>query len=374
MNSEASMPAEREEGTTRGSLAPEDATERGHHHLEEDTLAIPEPPPLPSQRSNRHLELVPSPDGSGEERAQWPFEDASGAVPPPRPVRRRTAPRLTRPASHVSSFGRRPKGDATVGGSLKQFPLPPPTEFGEPDVHLRREESVIADAMVVKNDALFRAREYARRASTVAAERGVRFASTIGEHSVAALRKFEAMPRKKQLVFVAAPYALAAVLVLVLLQVRSSEPQAAPANRVTPPAPVEAPVEAPVAAAAAAPAPTPAPEEIPLIAPRPTRAAPTTAPKEEDLGRVNIGASIERTLPRRTRLFSRPAPGKHSARLRKGAAVTIYPDFPAKDGFVLAQSAKGTIGFLSVLHLDGKPDPKIEKKRRNKRRRARRRR
>lgn len=359
------MPMEREEGTTRGSLTPEDATERNSPHLEEDTMAIPEPPPLPPKKpkTGRHLELVPDPQEPA--KATWPFaeEDPSSVVLP----RRRTLSR--RPPSRATSsphLGKGRRGQPTIGGHLDKFPLPPPTEFGDANPNIRREESVIAEAQFVKNDALFQARRYARRASSIVADHGYRFASTIGERSVAAIKRFEALPRKKQILWVFAPYLVAAVLVLLLLQLRSGEPRAATAPAANPPAAAAvADVRAPEAV-----------EDPPLIAPRPlpppaakTAVAKTDVAKTDEVGSPDVGAGIPRTLPRRTRLLSRPEPGRHSARLRKGAEVTVFPDFPAPDGFVLAQSSKGTVGFLSVLHLEGQSDPALDKRKKRRRRR-----
>lgn len=341
------MQAEREEGTKRGTLTGDDhnPTQRSVH-LDEDTMAISEPPPLPK------LRLVT--DAKEDEKAAWPFGEDPGSMVASAPAAEVDDADADTNRGSAERFGARKRSaDATVGGNLERFPLPPPTEFGAPDVEIRNEESVVAEAMHIKSDTMWRVKQYARRASTVMSKQTYAIANSLGDQSVAAIRRFESLPRQKQLLWVAAPYFVAAILVVVLLQVRTGEPQAA--TNAIPALPETTEVADATDNATDD-------VDVPLVAPRKKVA-------DDDIGDPDIGAGVERTLPRRTRLFSRPEAGPHSAKLRKGAKVKVFPDFPAPDGFVLAQSAKGTVGFLSVLHLEGENDPAIDKKRKRRRRR-----
>jgi len=77
-----------------------------------------------------------------------------------------------------------------------------------------------------------------------------------------------------------------------------------------------------------------------------------------------------RVLPRRSRLFVRADPkSRRPIRLRKGTELTVYPTFPAPEGWQLVQTKKGTVGFVSALHLEGKADPRVDRRRRGRRRR-----
>jgi hypothetical protein len=63
----------------------------------------------------------------------------------------------------------------------------------------------------------------------------------------------------------------------------------------------------------------------------------------------------------RSALYASPNPrSTHSAPLKPGDELHLYPDYPAPKGWVLARRPGAEIGFVSELHLEGKKDPKID--------------
>lgn len=355
------------------------------------------PPPLP-----RHLHVVEAADSQDTARAPRPHDedegqdDAAPAVDPsarPRSARPRTG---SRPAVREHNRPRGPSGRA-FGTNPPRGPTPPPTvnealqaQLEDFTPALRREESVIEEAEALRHRNLYRARRWLAKLTgrrpapssdgkPAVAQAGLRLASSIGNHTLSALRRFEKLPRTQQLVFALAPYLLALVLVAVLL---GSSGTQAPA-----PAPAEAPAEKIVALDALAPEPPPATADRPtpsdraepktealaLVAPPPAR-APTALDAPDAAASVPSETtalpSEQRVLPRRSKLFVRADPkSRRPIRLRKGTVLTVFPTFPAAEGWRLVQTKKGTVGFVSALHLAGERDPKVDKRRRRRRRR-----
>jgi hypothetical protein len=125
-------------------------------------------------------------------------------------------------------------------------------------------------------------------------------------------------------------------------------PPAAPIN-----VPTAAPAPAPIVNGAFAPQPppqAPAQAAIPAlpIAPKPAPVAPKIGPTTE----------IARTIPIRSALYAKPKRGtKRVARLAEGDELFVYPNVPAPEGWVVARRLDGEIGFLIARHLDGEKDP-----------------
>ena len=84
--------------------------------------------------------------------------------------------------------------------------------------------------------------------------------------------------------------------------------------------------------------------------------------------RLSDRQSVPLTL--RSALYARPdARSPRTARLRAGHIVTVFPSFPSPTGWVLARSERGTVGFISALHLTGQEDPEVTAADRARRRR-----
>ena len=98
-------------------------------------------------------------------------------------------------------------------------------------------------------------------------------------------------------------------------------------------------------------------------APRPTE-APAAAPPA-------LTPTVVK-LTRPSALYVRPNPqSTRATRLPTGQVVRTYPAFDAPKGWVLGQSEKGTVGFISTRHIAGRPDPAIDRPRRRASRRRR---
>lgn len=333
-----------------------------------DTAAAP--PPLPASEarpSGGHLRLVSEaepatpPRLEGEGQPTLPPEDtASGRAFGTNPPRGPTPP---------------PVADRALHAQLEDYTPP-----------LRREESVLEEAEALRHRNLFRLRRWGaglkaslpdglvRRAPDVRAlarplvDRGVRAASRVGDVSLVALRRFEKLPRKKQLLWVAAPYAVALVLVGLLIGSSADEEVTPLAAEPTEPGLVAAPPPAPEPAAEAAEAAAQAPaDEAPEPSSAPERAV--LMPAADAAEPEPAGLTTEQVrLPRRTKLFVRAdARSRRPIRLRRGTALTVYPDFPTPEGWRLVQTEKGTVGFVSALHLADQPDPRVDRRRRRRR-------
>ena len=168
----------------------------------------------------------------------------------------------------------------------------------------------------------------------------------LSDTSAVAVRRFERLPRWQQLLCVAAPYLSAFLLVAYLFQLRVAGPS--PIVMVpSPPATPSAVGDAPSA-----------------------KRGPPAEQQPADRAPAIKHHTVQ--LRRRSSLFIRPNPSAtRAARLRRGHVVTVYPDFPSPDGWKLARSSRGTVGFISTRHLEGKPDPAINAARRARKRRRR---
>src|SRR5204863_6744349 len=113
-----------------------------------------------------------------------------------------------------------------IHANIPGVPLPPATDDVENKNYvLRGSESVIAEAIQARAG-LGRVHGLARHASVAMRDvlaGGFEVASYIGDGSIRAVRKFEAMPRRRQIIWVATPYAVVIVLVLLLVHLRSPE-------------------------------------------------------------------------------------------------------------------------------------------------------
>lgn len=241
------------------------------------------------------------------------------------------------------------------------------------DVLLRRDESVLADLEAARGGTLHRVRD----------------------QSMAALRRFESLPRRKQLLWVMAPYAGALLLIVLLLYLRSPEPTQIPtqptvvvaANGASPEAaPVEPagqPEKTAQPEATAQPENAVQPEDTANTAEAAAKTTPAAANEaaaviQAALAKPEPSAAVQtqiHKLPIRASLFVRQdGDYKRAARLRAGAEVIVFTNFPTDEGWVLAQSSKGTIGFLPAANLKGERDPELEPTKKPQRRTRRRRR
>lgn len=266
-------------------------------------------------------------------------------------------------------------------GASGRAPTPPALEVAalvaEP-LPLRREESVIAEAAALRGGPMVALQKLKKRLGTLSSTRGLDFVNAVAEVSLRGLERFQRLPRKKQLLWVATPYLCAALLVWVLFEmnrrgdgeaegpvvaVDTTAPAAAPANtvvrvRVKPMEPETPEVERPEAAPAQVATPEVPTPEVPT--PEAAREAPTAKTIAVEPAAAALGGEA-RVLPVRSALYIRPdAAVAKAARLRAGSKLTVFSAFDAPEGWVLAQSEKGTIGFVSTLHLEGKRDPAID--------------
>ncbi len=236
------------------------------------------------------------------------------------------------------------------------WPTDPLLELG-----LRSPEEVAAEAASLRRGPL--------------RELGAGLSSLIGrgvEGTLGALLRFESLPRRRQLLWAIAPYVAALGLVLVLFGLTRGPGEQAPLQ-IAPPPPSEPELDAradTVVRHRIAPArPGESAPRVVTIASKGGMEAksaaeleaeePADAPTPASAAQAMVGEPA--VLPIRSALFIRPdVEVARAARLPAGARLTVYPRFPAPAGWVLAQSAKGTIGFLSRRHLAGQPDPAVE--------------
>ncbi len=269
-------------------------------------------------------------------------------------------------AAASRAFGTNPPAGAPEG------PAPHP-EIEDWTPPLRRQESVIEEAEDLRHHHRAKLRNLSNRVRALTqtggpqiSRAGVSFASRIGETAFAALRRFEKLPRSRQLLWVAAPYCGAIVLAFALFAARSAnetpiQPTSdtveletqAPATPKAPVAAIAPKAEVPIEPETQAPAPVDVVPEVAVAAASEAPAAQSSEPI---------------TLSRKSKLFVRAdAKSKRPIGLRKGTQVTVFADFPAPEGWRLVQTKKGSVGFVSTLHLEGKKDPRIDKKRRRRR-------
>lgn len=243
--------------------------------------------------SKSHLRLVKKSSSEPDQRVAWPFEEKADPDWSPRAIRR----------------------------ELDEV-IPP---------NVRREDSVIAEINAARNEPLWKVGAVARRMSTQI--RGA--VDVLHDSSRGALRRFESLPRSKQIMWVAAPYVGAAFLVGLLMALddeESVEISAVPVPAAIAAKPAPKPVQAKVVEAPSLPAPA--------------------APKVE---------RETHQLPVHATLYARPDSDLKVARV-KPQLLTVYPDFPTEEGWVLVVTEKGTVGYLEKARLDGDPEPKKGKK------------
>lgn len=329
---------------------------------EEDVVAAA---PATNERSG-HLRLVSEPRPEPEAR--------------PEPPRRRVTRPLLAPSRVRSTNGR------AFGTNPARSPTPPPVsmaikaELDEWTPPLRREESVIQEAAALRGGNLSKVKRSLGGLGSALLERGMPLVSRLGEAAVRAIRRFEKLPRRTQIALVAAPYLLAALVALVLSarggeeEVPTEAQLVAATPEVVAPEPPAAPTTSPDAVAAQAEAQAAAhAEEVRQAAEAKVAAAlQATLPTADEAARMSGEA---RVLPRASALYRRPD-GKYKGAvpLSAGTPVETFDRFPAPEGWTLALTQKGTVGYLSLLHLADEDDPRLETKAKVKRKARRRRR
>lgn len=240
---------------------------------------------------------------------------------------------------------------------------------------LRRDESVIAEAVRLRGTTGQRFADAARAAldhAIEAARRGVR---AIGR-----------LPPPARIGVIAAPFVVLVAVAIAALWPDRAAPvpaaavpatSAAPArvfvSRALDPATLPAPVAPGAAPAATATPPTPATAapELPTNAPPPPTAAaalvPAADPAPSALERLRqqgppatplTVAEAVRTLPARASLYAAPKKGApRTVSLAAGAELLTYPGVPVPEGWIVARKPEGEIGFLRTTALEPKPVP-----------------
>lgn len=322
------------------------------------------PPPLPPTKTSpkAHLVLVSAQATEDviAERPTGTFDD----LRPPRPAGegkrgphfgpRTLADEGAALAAELPS--ERPRRDLTRPKAvLPGIALPPPTEYDllgldtkagvlakdESSYHqLRRDESVIAAAYAARSSPMARAKSFWARTRSSLQDGSHSLTSVLGETGLSALQRFEQLPRKSQLLLVAAPYVGALILALVLFQLRGKTDGA---EALPPP-----------------PAPTPASAVVAAIAPVQLSAAPKEPePAIVSPPKVTPLHGVKRVLLDKAILLGRPdLDGPQVVKLRPGTSLATFPEFPAPAGWILVQSEKGTVGFLEQAAFDRSPAPK----------------
>ncbi len=250
-----------------------------------------------------------------------------------------------------------PEGSKRSWESIDGMGEPRPNEPTQlrPDLapRVRNEDSVVAEIVRARGDTLWKVGAMARRMSNDLKDAVV----VLHDSSRSALRRFESLPRRKQLMWVAAPYLGAAFLVGLLLALNSA------AHGPVAISPISTAIAEP-----AAPPVTPMPDLQPVTPPAPAverTPEPPPAPAPEP---------VLRELPVRAVLYVRPDIRYNAAaHLRARSQVTVYTDFPAPEGWVLAVSEKGTVGYLEAARLEGAPADRRPHRHKKKRVRPRRR-
>lgn len=334
---------------------------------------------------------------------------------------------LPSPALSVSgpNFGAARPNPTPTGVRVERLGLPPAMELDRPRIHVRRSESVIREAAVSRSP-MTRAGHAARHASwgvaRVLSTIGSAAASLVGAHSVAAVRMFESLPRRKQILWVLTPYVVVVALVFLLVYLRDpgrsagtvapisihvperevpeqgntvasgqrpdpypeavrSSPQEF-AREGSPPEPVHADTEPEIVDARsrlAEPRSQVLGRESPIIegGPRiPVRgrtppirgalASPAPMPAEglsevDRSASASQGGGLPHVLAIDSYLRAKPDPrARRVARLKSRRSITVYPRFPAQHGWILGQKSSGEIGFLPLAHLSGRKDPDLD--------------
>jgi hypothetical protein len=330
-----------------------------------------QPPPLPTRPK---LEVVPN-------KASWPFApeqkpERSISASRPRikqktPARPRTDSKLVvwNEADRKHDTARKNDPDRKDRTSDRRVPtavhavlpvsLPPATEeTNSRAIRARRSESVIAEAEAMRGGVGKKISVLSRRASTSfrdAMAGGFEVASYLGEGSIRAVRKFESMPRRRQILWVATPYAVVILLVLLLVHLRSPDNTVASSTvqMKRPLTETDAQIAPPVQRMQAAAQVTPEPQPIPVPDPAPVLV-------KEEPKRIEVTAKISGTwqeVQALTFLRSRAeAKGAKVSRLDRGQKVVIYHEMPAKDGWLVAQKPGAELGFLKASALEPRPE------------------
>lgn len=330
--------------------------------------------------------------GSGQPPGATPEAGHAESGPPPLPEspepNSQTNSKQDSPTGRTDSTHRRPASPSALGiwigrtdseAADAAISLP---EKGAPLPPLRRKVSVLAEAAAERRRIGPRLRCAARKVFDL-----LSFAT---DGIAPLLRKFEALPRRRQFLLVLAPYLGALALLLfwlggssAVVRYAASTGEGGVAGAGAPAQPVAmglaattagfrpvSPADDAARSAVSRAAPTNAgalPSAQPSGLPRSSTLADRGARPEVDASARVLGRA--RVLPRASALYSRPTAEAHrAASLRNGHMVTVYEGFPAPEGWILARSEKGTVGFMSTLHLDGERDPRIDRHRRRKRR------
>lgn len=245
---------------------------------------------------------------------------------------------------------------------------------------LRRDESVIAEAVRLRGTAGQRFADALRRALEQALDGARR-----GARAIAAL------PKPARIGVIAAPLVILAGVATAALWPERAAPLPAvatpaagaaparvfvsraldPATLPTPVAPGAAPaggVVAPASGAAASPVAEAAPSAAspaPVASPAPSAAVvPVADPPASALDRLRQQgapptplsvAEAVRTLPARASLYAAPKKGApRTTGLAAGAEVLTYPGVPVPEGWIVARKPDGEIGFLRLSALEPK--------------------
>ena len=378
---------EDDEGTMRGKLAHTGPHSLGAGPAVTDVSSEAQDPAEPPEGftplSESSLGQSPTPQIPAKPDRRSPFiasEAPTQSIPddPPSGEPARVTASPARGETTIDAADLEPSGVAfgPRGGFVSTpSPFQVPPKSGPPV--LRRAESVLEEAARVRSvgDRLRTGFGLVGRAVTVA----------VGESGMRIVRHFERLPRWQQVLCVATPYASALGLVAYLLFGHTPNVEVAPVgagivsvetdgrlDRIAPngdaaPTSSSDGPQGPEAQATADP-PNPTTATEPSLAaggPSIAEAGPKEAAPQPFRAKVV-------TLPVSSTLFVRPDPTVgRSARLRAGHVVTVYPDFPSAEGWTLAQSERGTVGYISKKHLTGQRDPAYDAARKARRRRAR---
>ena len=264
------------------------------------------------------------------------------------------------PALDVLRLAECGRSDRTsdVEPRFTEFALPGMSRTRDGLVQIRGEESVIDGKALLSANPLQRASALSSRAFIrlrdfftedlrlwlgwmFSPSRGLAQSARPASRGLA--HRLDALPTKKKIALVSAPYVLALLLALFLFSGSDDTPATT--------TPVKAPAEASPTTPPAAKAPAKTAVETAVETPPPAPAA--------ALGQ-------RRTLPIASAMFARPnLRAKKVSRLKAGASVHVYAELPAPSGWVVAQRKNKAIGYIPTAHLEGKRRAKRTKRRRS---------
>lgn len=246
---------------------------------------------------------------------------------------------------------------------------------------LRRDDSVIAEAMSLRRGPVH---QVARVLQTI----GKRTHLLVTEDLPAKARllthpgrrarlraqwmgKYDGLPRATRRMIVALPYGIALAVGLAAVAIALRDPQP----------PIDLAVAPVIAAdtlqpAEVAPAKVDAPAEHTLdLAAAPAAVVATEIAPPTSSSDARTIASTTHTLPIISFLRAKPdVKSRRIATLKPGTEVTVYPDFPAPDGWLLATQPEGTVGYMVALNLEGKRDQRFMKAKKKRSQKSKRRR